>query len=105
MPDAPAATAVLSTTRTSSPAAARCHAVERPCTPAPMTRYGIDDGTVSGTSSPFGFALCAKVLHQAHGGKRWARDTSRGQRSLIEYGQICPPRRGLRMSTAVDGSK
>src|SRR5512133_2348910 len=39
MPEAPAATPVLSTTRTCSPCSARCQAVERPCTPAPMTRY------------------------------------------------------------------
>src|SRR3982751_4002262 len=38
MPDAPAATPSLSTTSTSSPAAARCHAVDRPWTPAPITR-------------------------------------------------------------------
>src|SRR5215207_4478208 len=42
MPDAPAATAVLSTTSTCSPRSARCQAVERPCTPAPMTRYGTE---------------------------------------------------------------
>src|SRR4051794_6420121 len=39
MPEAPAATPALSTTRTCSPCWARCQAVERPCTPAPMTRY------------------------------------------------------------------
>ena len=42
MPEAPAAMPVLSTTRTSSPSAARCHAVERPWTPAPMTRFATD---------------------------------------------------------------
>src|SRR4051812_8058247 len=41
MPEAPAATAVLSTTRTCSPCRARCHAVDSPCTPAPITRYGV----------------------------------------------------------------
>src|SRR5512133_2950822 len=39
MPEAPAATPVLSTTRTCSPCRARCQAVERPCTPAPITRF------------------------------------------------------------------
>src|ERR671918_528299 len=38
MPEAPAATSVLSTTSTSSPCSARCQAVDRPWTPAPMTR-------------------------------------------------------------------
>src|SRR5918999_518597 len=38
MPDAPAATSVLSTTSTSSPCSARCQAVDRPWTPAPITR-------------------------------------------------------------------
>src|SRR5918997_3804903 len=38
MPEAPAAMSVLSTTSTSSPCSARCQAVERPWTPAPITR-------------------------------------------------------------------
>src|SRR5687768_12752390 len=38
MPEAPAATPVLSTTSTSSPRSARCQAVDRPWTPAPITR-------------------------------------------------------------------
>src|SRR4051812_2050864 len=38
MPEAPAATPVLSTTSTSSPAAPRCQAVDSPWTPAPITR-------------------------------------------------------------------
>src|SRR5918995_5316245 len=42
MPEAPAATPVLSTTRTSSPASARCQAVESPWTPAPITRCFTD---------------------------------------------------------------
>src|SRR5690242_16234992 len=46
MPDAPAATPVLSTTRTSSPALARCQAVDRPCTPAPTTRCLTEAGRV-----------------------------------------------------------
>src|SRR3954447_8732965 len=49
MPDAPAATPVLSTTTTSSPALARCHAVERPWTPAPTTRCLTEAGRVGGT--------------------------------------------------------
>src|SRR3954454_18496943 len=49
MPEAPAATPVLSTTRTSSPARARCHAVERPWTPAPMTRCLARAGREGGT--------------------------------------------------------
>src|SRR5512133_3697478 len=48
MPEAPAATPVLSTTRTCSPCWARCQAVERPCTPAPMTRYAAVRMSVSG---------------------------------------------------------
>src|SRR3954453_8832001 len=40
MPEAPAATAVLSPTRTCSPCRARGHAMECPWTPAPITRYG-----------------------------------------------------------------
>src|SRR5689334_7669851 len=47
MPDAPAATPVLSTTSTRSPAVARCHAVDRPWTPAPMTRIGTELGISS----------------------------------------------------------
>src|SRR3954465_9143522 len=43
MPEAPAATPVLSTTTTSSPALARCQAVDRPWTPAPITR-GLTEG-------------------------------------------------------------
>src|SRR5918998_3149251 len=46
MPDAPAATLVLSTTSTRSPRWARCQAVERPCTPAPTTSTGTDEGSV-----------------------------------------------------------
>src|SRR5918998_6015968 len=38
MPEAPAAMSVLSTTSTSSPCSARCQAVDRPWTPAPITR-------------------------------------------------------------------
>src|SRR3954447_292509 len=49
MPDAPAATPVLSTTTTSSPALARCQAVERPWTPAPTTRCLTEAGRVGGT--------------------------------------------------------
>src|SRR5690348_1620464 len=41
MPEAPAATSVLSTTSTSSPFCARCQAVDRPWTPAPMTRVEV----------------------------------------------------------------
>src|SRR4030095_15586195 len=48
MPEAPAATPVLSTTRTCSPRWARCQAVESPCTPAPITRYGGRRISVSG---------------------------------------------------------
>src|SRR5215211_1878212 len=44
MPDAPAATPVLSTTSTRLPLCARCQAVERPWTPAPTTRTGTEDG-------------------------------------------------------------
>src|SRR4051794_36659553 len=51
MPDAPAATPVLSITSTSSPALARCHAVERPWTPAPTTRCLTEGGRVGGTGS------------------------------------------------------
>src|SRR3954453_10691706 len=54
MPEAPAATPVLSTTRTSSPALARCQAVERPWTPAPMTRCLADAGREGGTGAPSG---------------------------------------------------
>src|SRR3954470_9349008 len=49
MPDAPAATPVLSITRTSSPALARCQAVESPWTPAPTTRCLTEAGRVGGT--------------------------------------------------------
>src|SRR3954470_5433085 len=52
MPEAPAATPVLSTTTTSSPALARCHAVERPWTPAPMTRCLTEAGREGGTEAP-----------------------------------------------------
>src|SRR3954465_2673014 len=45
MPDAPAATPVLSTTSRSSPERARCQAVESPCTPAPTTRKRTDEGS------------------------------------------------------------
>src|ERR1700688_4119474 len=47
MPDAPAATAVLSSTSTCSPRCARCHAVERPWTPAPITSTEVEEGTGS----------------------------------------------------------
>src|SRR3954463_69140 len=49
MPEAPAATPVLSTTSTSSPALARCHAVDRPWTPAPTTRCLTEAGREGGT--------------------------------------------------------
>src|SRR5437763_7044249 len=45
MPDAPAATPVLSTTSTSSPSAARCQAVDSPCTPAPTTSVRTEPGS------------------------------------------------------------
>src|SRR5581483_12114091 len=48
MPEAPAATAVLSTTITCSPWRARGQAVDRPGTPAPMTRVGTEEGRRSG---------------------------------------------------------
>src|ERR1700690_4056366 len=50
MPEAPAATLVLSMTSTSSPALARCQAVERPGTPAPMTSVGVKAGRTSDTA-------------------------------------------------------
>src|SRR6266536_3490806 len=53
MPEAPAATPVLSTTRTCSPCRARCQAVESPCTPAPITRYGVVRISVSGRFPAF----------------------------------------------------
>src|SRR5688500_7804087 len=45
MPDAPAAIAVLSTTTTSVPLRARCQAVERPWTPAPITSTDTEEGS------------------------------------------------------------
>src|SRR3954453_17864261 len=54
MPEAPAATPVLSTTTTSSPARARCQAVERPWTPAPTTRGLTELGGEGGTGGSFG---------------------------------------------------
>src|ERR1700761_3537268 len=54
MPDAPAATSVLSTTRTSVPFWAACQAVDRPWTPAPMTRSGVEEGRDSGMLLPPG---------------------------------------------------
>src|SRR4051794_29431601 len=42
MPEAPAATADLSTTSTSSPRSARCQAVESPWTPAPTIRCRVE---------------------------------------------------------------
>src|SRR5680860_1805095 len=53
IPEAPSPTAVLSTTATSAPepsprirsSRARCHAVDRPCTPAPTTTYRMPAGT------------------------------------------------------------
>src|SRR3954469_22266288 len=53
MPDAPAATPVLSTTTTSSPALARCQAVDRPWTPAPITRCLTEGGREGGTGDSF----------------------------------------------------
>src|SRR4051812_26005382 len=53
MPEAPAATPVLSTTTTSSPALARCQAVERPWTPAPTTRCLTEAGREGGTGGSF----------------------------------------------------
>src|SRR6266545_2253334 len=53
MPEAPAATPVLSTTSTSSPCCARCHAVDSPCTSAPMTRVFAERMSVSGRFSAF----------------------------------------------------
>src|SRR4051812_10253101 len=47
IPDAPAPTPVLSTTSTSSPARARCHAVESPWTPAPTTRWVTERGSMA----------------------------------------------------------
>src|SRR5687767_2956842 len=44
IPDAPAATPLLSTTSTSVPLRARCHAVESPWMPAPMTRTSAREG-------------------------------------------------------------
>src|ERR687888_848023 len=71
MPDAPAPTPVLSTTRTSSPRSARCQAVESPWTPAPMTSTETDGGTVgaTGTSKASGWGegllLLAAVAYRA----------------------------------------
>src|SRR3954466_11127605 len=53
MPEAPAATPVLSTTTTSSPALARCQAVDRPWTPAPITRCLTEGGREGGTGDSF----------------------------------------------------
>src|SRR3954470_2864178 len=53
MPEAPAATPVLSTTSTSSPALARCQAVDSPWTPAPITRCLTEEGTEGGTGISF----------------------------------------------------
>src|SRR3954452_5254222 len=86
MPEAPAATPLLSTTRTSSPARARCQAVERPWTPAPITRCLADAGRVGGmfvlpsvayraTALPplLGQQLSAPVRRQASGGRATGR--------------------------------
>src|SRR5690349_14907857 len=54
MPEAPAATSVLSTTSTSVPFWAACQAVDRPWTPAPMTRRGVEEGRDSGMLLPPG---------------------------------------------------
>src|SRR5918992_496796 len=50
MPEAPAATPVLSTTSTSSPRSARCQAVESPWTPAPTIRVETERMSVNGRS-------------------------------------------------------
>src|SRR5690348_2034718 len=69
MPDAPAATPVLSTTRTSSPALARCQAVDRPCTPAPTTRCLTEAGRVGAMGSlPSGrYCLSCNGIAVRHG--------------------------------------
>src|SRR3954451_13470378 len=62
MPDAPAATPVLSTTRTSSPAFARCHAVDRPWTPAPTTRCLTEAGREGGTGGSFAASVAYNAI-------------------------------------------
>src|ERR1700745_3468891 len=54
MPEAPAATSVLSAASTSVPFWAACQAVDRPWTPAPMTRRGVEEGRDSGMLLPPG---------------------------------------------------
>src|ERR1700744_2590200 len=67
IPEAPAATPDLSTSSTSWPSRARCQAVERPCTPAPMTRVGVEVGRRSDTVSS---RLLRKAQHGWYKGNR-----------------------------------
>src|SRR4051794_35120502 len=67
MPEAPAATPVLSTTTTSSPALARCQAVERPWTPAPITRCLTEAGREGGTGGSFAAAVLPIAQWHCHG--------------------------------------
>src|SRR3954464_3628773 len=62
MPEAPAATPVLSTTTTSSPALARCQAVERPWTPAPTTRCLTEAGREDGTGGSFAASVAYSAI-------------------------------------------
>src|SRR5918994_1695416 len=76
MPDAPAATPALSTTSARPPPRATCHAVESPCTPAPTTRTGTDEGSV---------AIAQRTLYKfVHSGYARRRLGATGEMSVVE---------------------
>src|SRR5215207_10058272 len=80
MPDAPAATPVLSTTSTSSPERARCQAVESTWTPAPTTRKRTDEGSEAAMARQptrlYQFAQRLGIVAAASGERR-ARGTEK----------------------------
>src|ERR1700675_2532078 len=77
IPDGPAPMPVLSSTTTSAPeprprarsSLARCHAVESPCTPAPITTNLLLSGTVvtRGSLLPGGTDAEQRALRVGHG--------------------------------------
>src|SRR3954466_11463524 len=82
MPRAPAATPVLSTPTTASPALARCHAVERPWTPAPTTRCLTEVGRVGGTREVGSLARVLPIT-QRHCRASFEPITGRGTRQPL----------------------
>src|SRR4051812_34716947 len=82
MPDAPAATPVLSSTSTSSPSAARCQAVDSPWTPAPTTSVRTEPGSWFDMRLLLGVAVSATPIALSAEEYRPLRPNSRTGRGL-----------------------